>query len=152
MKEFPVAQSRLFSQLCRSVRFRQQTGLHGKRVPHKFGHQNAGLEATDAAFHHHYAVPLLYMCSCRFGGLSVYVNSVTNYVVSTQICVSPKGNVLVHKLGYRGRSQTQWYMISTAGCANDLYHVLLRSGGQFISLMKITQLMSQRQKELKGQH
>ena len=80
----------------------------------------AGLEPSDAQVLP-CVVPLLYMCSCRFGGLLVYINSVTNYIDSTQICVSPKGNVLVHKFGHRDRNRTQWYNISMAGCVPPIY-------------------------------
>ena len=60
-----------------------------------------------------------------FWCLLVYLNSVRNYVDSTQIWVSLKGNMLVHKVGHQDRIQTQWFMISTVGCAIDLVYVFL---------------------------
>ena len=105
-KVFLYAQSRYFpnhNNMAALVRVR----THTLKASYTNWMSEIGLEPSDAQVVP-CAVPLFYMCSCSFGGLLVYINSVTNYINSTQICVSPKGNVLVHKLDHRIRNRTQW--------------------------------------------
>ena len=119
IKEFLGTQSRLSSQLRKSIRFDSERVLMVQAWCTSWVSET-GLEPTDAPVYH-CVLPLLYMCSWDLLGLLVYLNSVKNYVDSTQIWVLPKGNVLVHKLGHWDRIRTQWYKIRTAGCVPPIY-------------------------------